>query len=57
MSNAKITAREAATSVKKNKAKYIVLIMSAIIFPAGFILGPIALVKEIKRDNSKKAQK
>jgi hypothetical protein len=31
--------------------------MSAVIFPAGFILGPIALVKEIRKDNSKRAKK
>jgi hypothetical protein len=45
--------KDAATIVNSNKTKYILIVVSAIIIPAGIILGPIALAREIKKDREK----
>jgi len=49
--------RATATVVNKNKFKYILIVASAIILPAGIIFGPITFAKELKKDKKWQAFK
>ena len=49
--------RDIATVVGRNKVKYILIVASAIILPAGIIFGPIAFAKELKKDKKRQAPK
>lgn len=56
LEKAKETVRDVTGTVRNNKAKYVVLLVTAIIVPSGIVIGPAMIVRELKKDK-KKAKK